>query len=218
MGFEAEQRMFVTGFSLHMHDLVGDLDDVDERFEALIRRQPDPFSESIVCTQAIAGAAARGDWERAVRYGRRGMAADPDVVFTFWGSGLQMNLGSALMNIGHGDEGWPLFRDGRERYAQIGTRTSLGNYLSAAGVGLLRLGRVDEAATVIGDARRELETYQERWPEPVILVAEAELAHARGEHERARRLLDQAEAVATEQGSHGIARRAERTREKMQGS
>src|SRR5690606_30743562 len=120
--FEAEQRMFTTGFSLHVHDLVGDLDDIDARFDDLARRQPDRFSVSMIWTEAVSAATARGEWERAERYGRRGVDADPDVVFTFWGSGLQMSLGAAIMNLGRYEEGWATFSAGRARYAEVGTR------------------------------------------------------------------------------------------------
>jgi DNA-binding SARP family transcriptional activator len=206
--FEAEQRMFTSGFALHVHDLVGDIDDtIDERFDDLAQRQPDRFSVSMIWTQAVSGAVARGQWERAERYGRRGVEADPDVVFTFWGSGLQMSLGAALLNLGRYDEGWGYFSAGRARYEHVGTRTALGNYFSNAGIGLLANGLVDEAAAVIRDARREYETHGERWPLPLVLLAEAELDVARGAPDAAASLLAAAHDEATRQGSHGIARR-----------
>jgi DNA-binding SARP family transcriptional activator len=206
--FESEQRMFATGFALHVHDLVGDPeDDIDVAFEQLARRQPDRFSVSMIYTQAVSSAIARGHWQRAERYGRLGVDADPDVVFTFWGSGLQMSLGDALMNLGQHDEGWAYFTAGRERYLTLGTRTALGHYYANAGLGLLHSGRIDEAAAVIADARREHTTYREQWPLPEIILAEAELALAREDPSTAASLLTAAESLAIEQGSHGIAQR-----------
>jgi DNA-binding SARP family transcriptional activator len=206
--FEAEQRMFTSGFALHVHELVGDLDDtIDERFDDLARRQPDRFSVSMIWTQAASGAIARGQWERAERYARHGVEADPDVVFTFWGSGLQMSLGAALLNLGRYDEGWEYFSTGRARYEAVGTRTAFASYFSNAGIGLLANGKVDEAAALVADARREYETYGERWPLPLVLLAEAELEVARGSREAAASLLAAAQDEATRQGSHGIAQR-----------
>jgi hypothetical protein len=206
--FEAEQRMFTSGFALHVHDLAGDIDDsIDDRFADLARRQPDRFSVSMIWTQAVSGAVARGQWERAERYGRLGVDADPDVVFTFWGTGLQMSLGAALLNLGRYDEGWATFTSGREQYWRIGTRTALGNYFANAGIGLIALGRVDEGAALVADARREFEAHGERWPLPLILLAEAELSFARGQRAAAASLADAAFDESTRQGSHGIARR-----------
>jgi len=48
----------------------------------------------------------------------------------------------------------------------------------------------------------------ERWPEPVILLAEADLLARRGgDPDEVRALLARAEALATEQGAHAVARR-----------
>jgi DNA-binding SARP family transcriptional activator len=216
MQFESEQRMFASGFALHVHDLVGDRDDdIDAAFEELARRQPDRFSVSMIYTQAVSSAIARGHWERAERYGRLGVDADPDVVFTFWGSGLQMSLGDALMHLDQHEEGWAYFTSGRDRYLALGTRTALGHYFANAGLGLLRAGRVDEAAAVIADARREHTSYHEHWPLPEIFLAEGELAFARGNRDAAASLLAEGEAVATTQGSHGIARRIARRRAEL---
>jgi DNA-binding SARP family transcriptional activator len=206
--FESEQRMFTTGFALHVHDLVADMDDtIDARFEDLARRQPDRFSVSMIWTQAASSALARGQWARAERYGRLGVDADPDVLFTFWGSGLQMSLGAALLNLGALDEGWSYFSAGRERYLAIGTRTALGHYFANAGIGMLGPGRIDEAAALVGDARREYDRYGERWPLPEILLAEGELAHARGDTAAAASLLAAAHDEAQRQGSLGVALR-----------
>jgi len=210
VGFDSEFWLLAAAFRIHVDDLMGH-DDVEARFEELAARQRDRFTKAEVASFACAGAAARGDAPRTERAGLQGMAADPDIAFTFWGSGIRMYLGWARMQ--QGDlSGREMFDDGLARYTAAGIRTALGSYLANAGIALLRNGLVDEAAARITEARRELETYGEQWPEPVILIAEAELAAARGAHHAdVAALLDRAAAVATAGGAHGIARRAEET-------
>ena len=209
LGFDAEFWLLAAAFRIHVHDLLGD-DDIEERFDALAARQPDRFTKAVVANFACAGAAARGDVDRTERAGRMGLAADKDVAFTFWGSGVRMYLGWALMQQGELEEGRALGEAAMDRYLGGGIRTALGLYRANFGLALLANGLVDEAATAIAEARTERETFGERWPEPVILLAEAELAHARGANPtEVASLLHQAIALATEQGALGIARRIE---------
>lgn len=210
LGFDAEFWLLAAAFRLHVHDLVGD--DVSASFDELLERQPDRFTKAVVANFSCAGSAARGDVERTERFGRKGLAADKDVAFTFWGSGVRMYLGWALMQRGELEEGRVLLEAGLDRYVGAGIRTALGLYHANAGLALLANGLVDEAAAAVAEAKRERDTYREEWPASIILIAEASLLHARGGDEReVARLLDQAVAVATEQGALGLARRAEET-------
>jgi hypothetical protein len=67
---------------------------------------------------------------------------------------------------------------------------------------------VSDAELLVHNARVELDTYDERWNEPVVLIAEAEVAHAAGNDARASERITAAVVRAEAQGSNALARRA----------
>ena len=71
-------------------------------------------------------------------------------------------------------------------------------------------GRVDLGERFITAAFDELRARGEQWNEAPIHNAAAVVAHAAGDDERADEQLQLAVDVATRQGAHAIARRAER--------
>jgi tetratricopeptide (TPR) repeat protein len=208
MPFEAEHRLVGSAFHLWVHDLVGDIDAVEQGFEFLAAVVDDPFATAVVQCFAAENAVAADDWERAERAARRGLAANPDIGFTFWGYGSQMFLAAALVNQGRIDEARELYEPARERYIESGVHTVLAMLDAQWARGLLRAGRVDEAAAAVARGRAELETHGERWAEPFVLVAEAELARTTGAGgAQVARLVGRALATAEGQGSYGVARR-----------
>jgi tetratricopeptide (TPR) repeat protein len=208
-GIVAEQRLLSETFTVHVHDLVGDLDDPGAHYAVLVRSLDDRFARSMIAVFESAAASSIGDAERAVAASRAGLAADPDVAFSFWGSMNQMYLAAAELATGADvDEAVARFEDGHARFRRAGTRTGLGLFYSSMARALTSVGELDRAADYLRTAQDELRTYGERWPEPVILLAEAQLlARTGGAASEVGALLARAEAVATEQGSHAIARR-----------
>jgi hypothetical protein len=89
-------------------------------------------------------------------------------------------------------------------------------FLAARTAGLAAAGRVEDAAASAADARRELDTYREMWAEPLVIEAEALVAHARGDDPAVvTDLLRRAVAVATAQGALGVARWVGSTAERI---
>ena len=76
--------------------LAGDHDDPMAEFERIASFDLQPFGNTVVWMFAAFGALAIDDIDLAVAAGRRGLEADPDLVFTYWGPGAHMALGAAL--------------------------------------------------------------------------------------------------------------------------
>jgi DNA-binding SARP family transcriptional activator len=203
-------------FAVYLHDLRGDLDDPEAHYDEAVRRVPgDRYWELLVMNFAASGGLATGDPARAVRAGRRGVAADPDSVSEFWSLALRAYLGTALALTGDLDEGLPMFDDAWTRYTAGGTHTNGVAQLAWRTQALATAGRVDEALASLDDAHRELARYRERYAEPSLLVAEATVQHAQGDADAARHTIKRAADLADEQGSHGVARGIRATADRL---
>jgi DNA-binding SARP family transcriptional activator len=208
-GIVAEQRLLTEVFHTAVLDKVGELDEPREAFAALIRSQEDRFGRAMVAGFQGSSAGLIGDLHRSGEAARAGLEADPDVAFSFWGSQNQMHVAAADLAGGRDpDAAVALFEEGCARYARAGTRTGLGLFFASMALGLAGQGDHDRAAEYLARAQDELRTYGERWPEPVILLAEADLlARTDGDPADVAALFTRAEALATEQGAHAVARR-----------
>ena len=96
--------------------LVGDHDDPMAEFERIASYDLQPFGSTVVWMFAAFGALAIDDLDTAVTAGRRGLEADPDLVFTYWGPGAHMALGAALAASGRARR---RTRPGRPRHAEV---------------------------------------------------------------------------------------------------
>jgi hypothetical protein len=101
------------------------------------------------------------------------------------------------------------FDEGRALYTGIGGRSGLATFLASLATLVAAAGRTDDAARLAAEARAELETYGERWNEPVVLVGEGAVAAASGEPAVAAARLAESRDVARAQGSMALAQRAE---------
>jgi DNA-binding SARP family transcriptional activator/tetratricopeptide (TPR) repeat protein len=190
-----------------LHMLIGDVDDPIGEFERMASDDLQPFGSTVVWMFAAFGALAIGDIDAAVACGRRGLEADPDLVFTYWGPGAHMALGAALAVSGELDEGLELIARSMPRYLASGTRIFVPLVHARLAQAMSRDGRDDEAASQFARARTLAHEYAERWLEPVLLAVEAELLHARsGDVPAALAMLEAAAQLAGEQGAHAIAR------------
>jgi tetratricopeptide (TPR) repeat protein len=207
--FDLDQLRLSQPFSVYLHDITGDVDDPEERYEEVVRRIPgDRYWELAVSNFAASGALSVGDPARAERAARRGLAADPEGMFAFWGLAGRCYLGAALALQGRLDEGLPILDEAWAGYTGMGLRTNGVTLVANKALALAHAGRVEEAETALAVARREFDTYQERYAEPTLLLAEAVLRHARGDDPSdVAKVLSSAVDVATAQGGHGIARR-----------
>lgn len=210
-GIEREEWVLGRSFATYIHDLTGDQDDVEQRFEELVAQLSDPLAMTLALTFATAGAYVSGDAERAERAARRSIEADADLSFAFWSATSHAFLGATLIDLGRLEEGLRLLEDGRRRCLAAGIRTNHRMYLAARALGEVAIGRLDEAAATLVEAQAELETYGEYWAETIVLEGQAQLAAARGESDdTVAAILRRGVEVTIEQGSHGMRRRLDR--------
>ena len=199
-GFAADHRLHTEAFRLLVHDLTGT--DAEQAFDALAAGQTDLYSATVVRSFSVTAAAALGDLQRSERLARE---ESP----TFYDVFNRMAAGAVVIGRGEVEAGRAVFDEALRRYrGEAGRHSGLGLFLANAGLALLTAGHADEAEAYVQDARSELDTYGERYPEPVVLLAEAQLALARGAPpESVLSDLEAASALATSQGAHGVAGR-----------
>ena len=210
--FAMERAMVSNTFWIWNHVAHGDLSakDAFARFDALIAAMPDRFAVASICGFAATTAITLGAWDEVDRFARIGTEADAGSQFAFWDGQFLMQRGIVHAWRGEVDEGMALFAQGKARYTGIGGRSALSTFEATLAIHVARQGRVDDARRLVASARTELETYSERWNEPIVLMAEAAVAMAAGDAAGAAATLAPAVEVATAQGAHGIADRARR--------
>ncbi len=219
LGLDLEVLLLPHPFSRYLHVLIGDMGDPAEAeavLEGLADAAPDRYAVSLVEMLASAGALTVGEPAWAERAARRGIEADPESTFTFWGRGLHGYLAGALIDQGRLDEGLPMLDEAVERYLAAGGRTGMVIFRASRAAGLTEAGRLDEATEALAAARSELETYGERFGEPLVIEADARLRLARGDDPaEAAALLAAAADLATTQGAHAVARRVAATARRL---
>ena len=215
--FDLDQLRLSLPFSLYIHDLIGDLDDPEARFDELVRRLPgDRYWELAVMNFAASGAISTGDLPRAERAARRGLAADPEGMFAFWGMAGRCYLGAAVALQGDLDAGLPVLDEAWAGYTAMGLRTNGVTLLASRAHALAEAGRLKEATTSLADAQQELDTYKERYAEPTLLLAEAVLRHARSDDEAdVAKAFAAAGELAAALGAHAMAARVRHTAERL---
>jgi DNA-binding SARP family transcriptional activator len=218
VGLDLEVMLLPYPFARYLHVLTGDLDERagEAEFQALAAAAPDRYAVSLVQMFASAGAVTTGRAEWAERAARQGIDADPEGTFSFWGRGLHGYLAAALILQGRIDEGLSMIDVAIDRFIEAGGRTGVVVYRAARAAGLAAAGRIDAAVDAVAAAYRELETYGERFAEPLVLEADASMRHARGDDPAdVAGVLSAAIALAAEQGSHAIARRVTATARRL---
>ncbi|HEX6238298.1 MAG TPA: BTAD domain-containing putative transcriptional regulator [Acidimicrobiales bacterium] len=214
LGLDLEVVLLPHPFSLYLHDVIGDRDpaDIEAGFDRLVTLAPDRYAVSLASMLAGAGALTVGDAERAERAARRGMDADPERIFSFWTWGNEANLAVALLLAGRTDEGLALIGPATEGFLAAGGRAGVAIYRAAHAAGAVAAGRLDEARDLLDQARRLIAADGERFAEPLVLEAAAEVARAGGDGDGpVTDLLTRAVTLATRQGSLAVARRIEAT-------
>jgi DNA-binding SARP family transcriptional activator len=209
-GLMGERRLVNHTFWLWMHLAVGDMteEQVFAGFDELVVQMPDRFAVSSVCGFAATSAIVVGAWDQLERYVDLAAATDPGSQFAFWYGQYLMQRGIVLARRGEADAAIESFAQGKQRYTDVDGRSALATFEATLGLHLAAHGRVEDARRAVDAARLELETYDERWNEPVVLLADAVATAAEGDVEASRALFARAEQVAQEQGSGRVARRA----------
>ncbi len=217
LGLDLEVLLLPHPFSRYLQVLTGALDSAAEAetaFEELAALAPDRYAVSLVQMFSAAGALTTGRFEWAERAARKGVEADPESTFSFWGRGLQGYLAAALIEQGRYDEGLAALEVAIDRFVEAGGRTGVVVYKAARAAGLTDAGRMDAAARAVASAYKELQTFGERFAEPLVLEADARFRHAAGEP-GAEDLMTRAVELATAGGAHGIAKRVLATAERL---
>jgi DNA-binding SARP family transcriptional activator len=216
-GFGAEQRMVAQTFRLLNHALRGDVEagEVYRGFDQLIAAMPDRFGVASICGFASTTAIALGDWDQVGKFAAISDQADRGSQFAFWRGQTLMQRGIGAVWAGSVDEGVADFEAGRGQYTAIGGRSALSTFEASLGMGLIELGRLDDGARHVAEARAEIDATEERWNEPIVALAEARLAHALGDVERAAERLAASAAVARDQGADRLAARADAAAEAL---
>ncbi|HEY6415000.1 MAG TPA: hypothetical protein VIX41_02140, partial [Acidimicrobiales bacterium] len=161
LGLDLEVMLLPYPFARYLHVLTGDMDEVagEAEFETLAAAAPDRYAVSLVQMFASAGAVTTGRADWAERAARRGIDADPDGTFSFWGRGLHGYLAAALILQGRVDEGLSMIDVAIDRFIEAGGRTGVVVYKAARASGLAAAGRIDAAVDALAAAYRELEAY-----------------------------------------------------------
>jgi DNA-binding SARP family transcriptional activator/tetratricopeptide (TPR) repeat protein len=215
--FALERVLVSTCFWLFSHVAHGDMpvQDAWDHFDRLIADTPDRFVVASVCGFAATTALAIGDWETAERYTTTGMEMDPEAQFAFWSGQVLMHRGVTLVWRGEVDAGLQRFAQGRDLYTGVGGRSGLTMFQSAIAHQLVNQRRLDDARRLLVEARREMETYGERYGETNLLVGEALLARAAGDEDRAQEVFAAAIAVAEAQEARRLVDLAVRERDAL---
>ena len=215
--FRRERRLVTRSFWLWHHAAIGDVPraDVWAGFDELLALVPDRQFVVSTCGFASTLAILLGDWEAVDRYTRIASRADPGLQFSFWSAQTLMHLGILAAHRGEVAEADARFGEGRTRYTGTGGRSGLAGFEAALAIELSRHGEAAAAARATTDARAELDTYHERWNEPLVLLAEAAVAHSRGDEDEVDRLLTETTATVRAQGSLALLDRVRRLAEEL---
>jgi DNA-binding SARP family transcriptional activator len=208
--FAMERAMVANTFWIWCHTVHGDFspEEALARYDELIAAMPDRFAVASICGFAATTALTMGRWDETDRYAGIGIEAGAGGQFAFWDGMFLMHSGLVLAAQGRVEEAIASFVEGHARYTGIGARSAVATFQATLAAQLLEQGRIGDAERWARAARTELETYNERWNEPIVLMAEAAVAGARGDAEEAKELYACAADAATLQGSHALARRA----------
>ncbi len=209
-GAFAEQRLLAAGFHVVIHDYVDVENDGEARALALLERVSDPYPQVVLLELAGFGGIIAHDPARAARIARRGLVLDPTCAFIFFTSACGLSLAWALSELGDNDEALALFDAYLPRYRSTGVRTTVALFLANYALTLMRAGRTEDAHARLAEATEVLETFGERWQEPLLLERRAEIAVLEGASEQeVDELFRRAVETATAQGSLAVAHHVE---------
>jgi DNA-binding SARP family transcriptional activator/tetratricopeptide (TPR) repeat protein len=211
-GAVVENRILGEGFRAVVHVLAGAGDDELEELELAAAGLTEPYHRLIAWTFLAMGRVLAGDWPAARGWAQRAIETDPKLSFAFFRGSAESVLGWSLVELGEIEEGIALLAGGVAGHRRLGVATLLPLYTAAQGVGHARADRHAEAEQLIRAARAELGRTGERWIEPFVLAAQAEVDLLGGaKPSDVTALLAEALGIARAQGADGSAARVEAT-------
>lgn len=199
--FGAEQYLVTFTFWLNSHALHGSLsiEETQDLYQQLHDQIPDPVGRSSVCGFAMTTFGPLLAWDVVEYFERLALEADPRLQFGFWGGQLTMHRGILAAWKGRVDDALELFADGRDQYMGVGGRSGMHAFEACMALHLAEQGRTTDARTAVDAARGCLDSWNERWAEPLVCLSEAAVLVAEGDAATARAKLAEARAVALEQ-------------------
>ena len=215
------RRMLGRTFRLLVHALHGDdPEDISRAFDAVIATAPNRFAASTAIGFAETTAAALGRVDELIRRSAIALAMPNTEEHQFPYGHHLMSAAIAAAATDHRpppEELHERFRVGRDRYVAVGARAGLAMFEAQLAITLLS--RRDDAeavagaAPIVAGAREELDEWHERWCEPVVDLADAWLAAARGDAALASEHVERGHRLAVAQGAMGVARRIDEERD-----
>lgn len=205
-------RMLVPGMLAETSAMYGDVDQARALLGLLESGMGgDPFAITVWAAHTGRIEALVGDPVRVMSATERGLAADPDFSFAFFGTYVRLARWWARAMTGQDPAG-----AAAEVERLIATnllnppRSCVATWLGLLGEIYLAAGSLDEADAALDRADRCLDTYGQRYPEGLILILRARLMHARGEPLPAvRAAAEKARSLSIEREAFLFARRAD---------
>ncbi len=174
--------------------------------EALAQPGTQAFVETVLATWCCFD----GDPVRAERHADVVVRLAAEQGMPHWEAQAQIARGWGMSQRGQAGESFGLMQRHSQALMGMGARATMSFYFAGIAGAALRAGRLDEARTVLADARAYVESSDERVYEAGLSILEAELALAAGDGSKAEaeKSLLHAVAVAEAQGAHALGRRA----------
>ncbi|WP_089156345.1 ATP-binding protein [Micromonospora sp. NBS 11-29] len=169
-----------------------------------------PYAVTAAASFEARTAAVVGDPAWALRAAQRGIAVDPHFSFVSLGAYLRLARCWALAMTGREPT---RAADDAERLIRIGltnpTRTCVSTWYALLGEMRIAAGEFGHAAAALDNAEERLERHGQRSAEALVILVRAQLARAVGDDAVAVDLARKARSVATRQGAHLFAKRAD---------
>ncbi|GIF51335.1 transcriptional regulator [Asanoa ferruginea] len=171
----------------------------------------DPYVVTVWAAFAVTAAALAGDPAFALRVARKGIAADSEFSFAYFGGYQRLARCWAHAVTGQDPAGAALEAEGLIAVAlDEPPRSGLSTWYGLLGEMWLAAEKLDEATAALDRADALLDSHGERYAEGLLLLLRARLMHARGEPVAdVRATAERARALSTEHEAHLFAARAE---------
>jgi DNA-binding SARP family transcriptional activator/tetratricopeptide (TPR) repeat protein len=205
------QQLSALGMLAEATALHGDVPAARERLDALEREAgADPFRTTVWAVHAVRVASVVGDADWALAVTRKGIAADPELAFGFFGMYQRLARHWALAVSGHEPRSAAAEVDRLVREHLLDPpRSDIATWFALLGEMWLAASDLDAADAALDEADRALDRFGQRYSEGLVLLVRARVLAARGcPVEQVRRAALRAQELATEREAHLFAQRA----------
>jgi class 3 adenylate cyclase/predicted ATPase len=152
-----------------------------ERLEeaiSLARRAGHPFNRAFAMTAGVSSLFYRGEAEAVLTFVDEVEGIVEEEALGQFSQNVLVNQwrGAAYIFLGRFEEGYPLIKQGNDFWNMAGGRVGNAGFWSWTALGLWGLGRIDEAASLIGSTIRHCRKTGDRYMEPECVRLRGELA------------------------------------------